>query len=303
MGERGAIELAFQFGPQQARFWSRSQSLLCHRQCLWLFCLDTGFWLELLEDTWHSMWLVSGCLNKVVLSSPWVENLVWSNLTGCKEAVVRSVKGTRCNLLYLMFRCLTTGTRQAHECQKKSAEVCQTNLSSLSHTSQIPAHPADIAGVFLPFRIASSWSPNCYDRVRGSQPLLKQGWDMEEVAFSGGSVHASAEGSSFSVLELDIQWLAGVSGPDNDRTIFPTSLCGPKISGPENNQIVWSLCGPEILGLDNDQIVCGRSLVLVVVWSCYTGMTTWCASRAGSCFSRTLVFSRFASVRSTEMPK
>ncbi len=46
----------------------------------------------------------------------------------------------------------------------------------------------------------------------------------------------------------------GVSGPDNDRTIFPMSLCGPEISGP-----------------DNDQIVLGCSLVLVVVWSCYTG--------------------------------
>ncbi len=81
---------------------------------------------------------------------------------------------------------------------------------------------------------------------------------------------------------------SGVSGPDNDRTIFLTSLCGPKISGPENNQIVWLLCGPEIPGPDNDHIVCGYSLilkfqdqtttkwcghclVLVVVWSCYTG--------------------------------
>ncbi len=45
----------------------------------------------------------------------------------------------------------------------------------------------------------------------------------------------------------------GVSGPDNDRTIFPTSLCGPKFSGPDN----------DCLG--------GRCLVLVVVWSCYTG--------------------------------
>ena len=43
----------------------------------------------------------------------------------------------------------------------------------------------------------------------------------------------------------------GVSGPDNDRTIFPTSLCGPKISGPENDQMVWSLSGP------------GRCLVLL----------------------------------------
>ncbi len=60
----------------------------------------------------------------------------------------------------------------------------------------------------------------------------------------------------------------GVSGPDNDRTIFPTSLCGPKISGPEDNQIVWSLCGPEISGPDNDQMVWslsgpGRCLVLL----------------------------------------
>ena len=30
----------------------------------------------------------------------------------------------------------------------------------------------------------------------------------------------------------------GVSGPDNDRTIFPMSLCGPKISGPHND---WSI--------------------------------------------------------------
>ncbi len=56
-----------------------------------------------------------------------------------------------------------------------------------------------------------------------------------------------------------------VSGPDNDRTIFPTSLCGPKISGPHNN---WSLPGPEISGPENDQIVWllsgpGRCLVLL----------------------------------------
>ncbi len=74
----------------------------------------------------------------------------------------------------------------------------------------------------------------------------------------------------------------GVSGPDNDRTIFRTSLCGPKISGPhndwslssreisgpENNHIVWSLSSPEISGPENDQIVWslsgpGRCLVLL----------------------------------------
>ncbi len=59
-----------------------------------------------------------------------------------------------------------------------------------------------------------------------------------------------------------------VSGPDNDRTIFPTSLCGPKISGPENDQIVWLFSGPEISGPDNDQMVWslsgpGRCLVLL----------------------------------------
>ncbi len=59
----------------------------------------------------------------------------------------------------------------------------------------------------------------------------------------------------------------GVSGPDNDRTIFPTSLCGPKISGPENDQIVWSLSGPrwslsgpEISGPENDQMVWSLSV-------------------------------------------
>ncbi len=54
----------------------------------------------------------------------------------------------------------------------------------------------------------------------------------------------------------------GVSGPDHDRTISPTSLCGPEILGPHNNGLGlnsdWSLCGPRqnfvVLGLDNDQI-------------------------------------------------
>ncbi len=32
----------------------------------------------------------------------------------------------------------------------------------------------------------------------------------------------------------------GVSGPDHDHTISLTSLCGPKISGPDNNVVVWS---------------------------------------------------------------
>ncbi len=39
----------------------------------------------------------------------------------------------------------------------------------------------------------------------------------------------------------------GVSGPDHDRTISPTSLCGPKISGPDNNR----------LGLNSDRSLCG----------------------------------------------
>ncbi len=53
---------------------------------------------------------------------------------------------------------------------------------------------------------------------------------------------------------------SGVSGPDNDRTIFPTSLCGPKSSGPHNDWSLssprWSLSGPEISGPEK-----------VVVWS------------------------------------
>ncbi len=44
----------------------------------------------------------------------------------------------------------------------------------------------------------------------------------------------------------------GVSGPHNDRTIFPWSLCGPKISGPHND---WSLSSPEISGPENNHIV------------------------------------------------
>ncbi len=66
--------------------------------------------------------------------------------------------------------------------------------------------------------------------------------------------------------------LPGVSGPDNDRTIFPTSLCSPKISGPDNNHTIWwLLSGPEkFLGPENDQIVWllsgpGRCLVLLQV--------------------------------------
>ncbi len=62
---------------------------------------------------------------------------------------------------------------------------------------------------------------------------------------------------------------AGVSGPDHDSTISPTSLCGPKISlgpkiflGPDNDCLGLnsnrSLCSPRqnfvVLGLDNDQI-------------------------------------------------
>ncbi len=34
--------------------------------------------------------------------------------------------------------------------------------------------------------------------------------------------------------------ISGVSGPDHDRTISLTSLCGPKISGPDNDVVVWS---------------------------------------------------------------
>ncbi len=54
-----------------------------------------------------------------------------------------------------------------------------------------------------------------------------------------------------SLLGVMLNLTPGVSGPDNNRTIFPTSLCGPKFSGPENDQIVWSLSGP------------GRCLVLL----------------------------------------
>ncbi len=52
-------------------------------------------------------------------------------------------------------------------------------------------------------------------------------------------------------LPSDPHDLARVSGPDNDRTIFPTSLCGPEILGPHNDHGVWSLSGP------------GRCLVLL----------------------------------------
>ncbi len=42
---------------------------------------------------------------------------------------------------------------------------------------------------------------------------------------------------------------AGVSGPDHDHTISPTSLCGPEnFLGPDNDCLGlnsdWSLCGP-----------------------------------------------------------
>ena len=33
---------------------------------------------------------------------------------------------------------------------------------------------------------------------------------------------------------------AGVSGPDPDRNISPTSLCGADISGPDNDVVVQS---------------------------------------------------------------
>ncbi len=57
----------------------------------------------------------------------------------------------------------------------------------------------------------------------------------------------------------------GVSGPDNDRTIFLTSLCGPGIFRTRQRpHYVWSLCGP------------GHCLVLVVVWS-------WSLSGPGRC--------------------
>ncbi len=60
----------------------------------------------------------------------------------------------------------------------------------------------------------------------------------------------------------------GISGPDNDRTIFPTSLCGPKIFRTRQQLPRWSLSGPEISGPENDQIVWsfsgpGRCLVLL----------------------------------------
>ncbi len=45
-----------------------------------------------------------------------------------------------------------------------------------------------------------------------------------------------------------VSQITSVSGPDHDRTIFPTSLCGPEIFlGPDNDH----------LGLDNDQSLCG----------------------------------------------
>ncbi len=65
---------------------------------------------------------------------------------------------------------------------------------------------------------------------------------------------------------------SGVSGPDNDRTIFLTSFSGPEILGPHNDWSLssprWSLSGPEISGPENDQIVWslsgpGRCLVLL----------------------------------------
>ncbi len=76
---------------------------------------------------------------------------------------------------------------------------------------------------------------------------------------------------------------SGVSGPDNDRTIFPTSLCGPKISGPHNDWSLstshcvvvvwsWSLSGP------------GRCLVQVIVWS-------WSLSGPGRCLVLVVVWS------------
>ena len=33
---------------------------------------------------------------------------------------------------------------------------------------------------------------------------------------------------------------AGVSGPDPDRNISPISLCGPEISGPDEDVVVWA---------------------------------------------------------------
>ncbi len=56
----------------------------------------------------------------------------------------------------------------------------------------------------------------------------------------------------------------GVSGPDNDRTIFPTSLCGPKISGPHND---WSLSrGVFFHCTDIPKLVSGK---------CYFSLTTF----------------------------
>ncbi len=73
--------------------------------------------------------------------------------------------------------------------------------------------------------------------------------------------------------------LPGVSGPDSDHNIFPTSLCGPGISRPDNHIICLvqnrselspgrSEPGPEILGPRNDLGVWslsgpGRCLVLL----------------------------------------
>ncbi len=96
---------------------------------------------------------------------------------------------------------------------------------------------------------------HCWSDVLSIQSCF---WKERQVWTDHGS-RFQTRGTSPPVLD---ERNTGVSGPDNDRTIFPTSLCGPKISGPENNQIVWSLCGPEISGPDNDQILCGCSLVL-----------------------------------------
>ncbi len=62
--------------------------------------------------------------------------------------------------------------------------------------------------------------------------------------------------------------IPGVSGPDNDRTIFPTSLCGPKISGPDNNHTIWSFSGPKNFSGPDNNHPGGHCLVLKFqVWS------------------------------------
>ena len=51
---------------------------------------------------------------------------------------------------------------------------------------------------------------------------------------------AASERSGESAQRHGTRGGSGVSGPDPDRNISPTSLCSPEISGPDNDIIVWS---------------------------------------------------------------